>query len=72
MMSSLLVDNAKFAAFTSTWRENGSARQSIRFQTEVSLASGRRRRRRRRRRRKTRDRKIRRRRVSTTAVVNWG
>lgn len=32
----------------------GSARQSIRFQTEVSLASGRRR----RRRRKTRDRKI--------------
>ena len=68
MMSSLLVDNAKFAAFTSTWRENGSARQSIRFQTEVSLASGRRR----RRRRKTRDRKIRRRRVSTTAVVNWG
>ena len=70
MMSSLLVDNAKFAAFTSTWRENGSARQSIRFQTEVSLASGRRRRR--RRRRKTRDRKIRRRRVSTTAVVNWG
>ena len=56
MMSSLLVDNAKFAAFTSTWRENGSARQSIRFQTEVSLASGRRRRR--RRRRKTRDRKI--------------
>ena len=70
MMSSLLMDNAKFAAFTSTWRENGSARQSIRFQTEVSLASGRRRRR--RRRRKTRDRKIRRRRVSTTAVVNWG
>ena len=69
-MSSLLMDNAKFAAFTSTWRENGSARQSIRFQTEVSLASGRRRRR--RRRRKTRDRKIRRRRVSTTAVVNWG
>ena len=67
-MSSLLMDNAKFAAFTSTWRENGSARQSIRFQTEVSLASGRRR----RRRRKTRDRKIRRRRVSTTAVVNWG